>query len=221
MKNITLEDVKASEVVKQYIRHADVVMGAMGYTEHGFTHVLRCAEMAGRWLLQLGYTEREAELARIAGYMHDIGNVINRVGHAMTGALLSRSLLQELGMPTKDIVEVITAIGHHDEKTAVPVTPITAALILADKTDVRRSRVRDKGNISADIHDRVNYAVEKSGTVLDVEAKTLTLNLGVDTAICSVMDYFAIFIDRMQLCRSASDFLHIYFQFNINGQALI
>ena len=220
MKQITLEDVKASESVKQYIRQADVVMEAIGYTEHGFTHVLRCAEMASRWLLQLGYSEREAELARIAGYMHDIGNIINRAGHAMTGALLSKSLLQELDMPHGDIVEVITAIGHHDEKTAAPVTPVTAALILADKTDVRRSRVRNKVTITEDIHDRVNYAVEKAGTVLDIAAGTLTLNLSVDTEICSVMDYFAIFMDRMQLCCSSAEFLHIRFQLHINGQLL-
>lgn len=221
MKHVTFEDVKASEEVKAYIRQADVVLAAIGYTEHSFAHVLRCAEMASRWLLQLGYSQREAELARIAAYMHDIGNVVNRANHAMSGALLAGSLLDKMGMPIADIVEIETAIGHHDEKTAAAVTPITAALILADKTDVRRSRVRNKETISSDIHDRVNFAVEKAITALDVKARTLTLNLTIDTAICSVMDYFKIFMDRMVLCRNASDFLHIQFQLTINGVSLM
>lgn len=221
MKHVTFEDVKNSEEIKTYIRQADASLLALGYTEHSFAHVMRCADLASRWLLQLGYSEREADLARIAAYMHDIGNVINRVDHAQSGAMMAYLLLNKMEMPAEDIATVITAIGNHDEGTAAPVNSVSAALILADKTDVRRSRVRNKGAMNFDIHDRVNYAVEKASTQLDVEAKTLTLLLDVDTGISSVMDYFEIFMVRMLLCRRAASFFDIHFQLSINGSPLM
>lgn len=221
MKTITFEDIKNSEEIKTYIRQADASLLALGYTEHSFAHVMRCADLGSRWLLQLGYTEHEADLARIAGYMHDIGNVINRNDHAQSGALLAQHILDKMGMPPQDVATVITAIGNHDEGTAFPVNSVAAALILADKTDVRRSRVRNSENITFDIHDRVNYAVSKATTVLNAEAKTLTLNLEIDVEICSVMDYFEIFMDRMLLCRRASAFFGLTFQLVINGSALM
>lgn len=221
MKRVTFEDVKNSEEIKTYIRQADASLLALGYTEHSFAHVMRCAEMGSRWLLQLNYTEHEADLARIAGYMHDIGNVINRTDHAQSGALLAQHILDKMGMPPQDVAAVITAIGNHDEGTAAPVNSIAAALILADKTDVRRSRVRNSENIKFDIHDRVNYAVKKAVTSLDTDAKTLTLSLDVDVDICSVMDYFEIFMDRMLLCRRAADYFGVAFQLVINGSALM
>lgn len=221
MKKITFEDVKNSEEIKTYIRQADASLLALGYTEHSFAHVMRCAEMASRWLLQLGFGEREAELARIAGYMHDIGNIVNRVDHAQSGAILAHHILDKMGMPPADVATVITAIGNHDERTAFPVNSVAAALILADKTDVRRSRVRNKENIKFDIHDRVNFAVKKAVTALDMQTRTLTLSLEIETEICSVMDYFEIFMDRMLLCRRAAGFFDVHFQLTINGSSLM
>lgn len=220
MKKVTFEDVKNSEEIKTYIRQADVSLLAMGYTEHSFAHVMRCAEMASRWLLQLGYSEHEADLARIAGYMHDMGNVVNRTDHALSGALLAQNILSKMGMPPADVASVITAIGNHDEGTAFPVNSIAAALILADKTDVRRSRVRNSETIGFDIHDRVNYAVKKAVTALDAAERTLTLSLDIDTEICSVMDYFEIFMNRMLLCRRAADYFNVQFKLKINGSVL-
>ncbi|MGD9559098.1 MAG: HD domain-containing protein [Oscillospiraceae bacterium] len=221
MKTVTFEDVKNSEEIKTCIRQADASLLALGYTEHAFAHVMRCADLASRWLLQLGYSEREAELARIAGYMHDIGNLVNRADHAQSGAIIAYDILTRMGMPVGDVAAVVTAIGNHDEPTACPVNSIAAALILADKTDVRRSRVRNNETIRFDIHDRVNYAVEKATTSLDVEKRVLTLSLEVDTEICAVMDYFEIFLERMLLCRRAAEFFKLHFQLVINGSALM
>ena len=221
MKSISFEDIKNNEEIKQYIRQADASLLALGFTEHSFAHVMRCADLSSRWLLQLGYSEHEAELARIAGYMHDIGNLVNRTDHAQSGAIMAFNILSGMGMPAADVAAVVTAIGNHDEGTAYPVNSIAAALILADKTDVRRSRVRNNETISFDIHDRVNYAVEKATTSLKPEEKTLSLTLEVDADICSVMDYFEIFMQRMILCRRAAEFFGIRFQLVINGQSLM
>ena len=220
MKTVSFEDVKASEEIKTYIRQADASLLALGYTEHSFAHAMRCADLASRWLLLLGYSEHEADLARIAAYMHDIGNVINRVDHAQSGAILAARILDKMGMPPEDLAAVVTAIGHHDEATAFPVNSLAAVLILADKTDVRRSRVRSSDTLPFDIHDRVNYAVEKAATTLDLEKRTLTLHLDIDTATCTVLDYFEIFIDRMLLCRRAAEFFDLHFKLKINGSAL-
>lgn len=221
MKKLTFEDIKNSEEIKMYIKQADESLVALGFTEHSFAHVMRCADLASRWLLQLGYSEAEADLARIAAYMHDIGNIVNRTDHAQSGAVMAFTILDKMGMPPQDIATVVTAIGHHDEATAYPVNSVAAALILADKTDVRRSRVRNKDATIFDIHDRVNYSVKKATTSLDVEQRTLTLALVVDTDVCSLIDYFEIFTDRMILSRRAAKFFDIRFQLSINGSAIM
>ena len=211
----------ANEEIRTYITQADASLIALGFTEHSFAHVVKCAETAASLLRQMGYDERQIELAKIAGYMHDIGNVINRVDHAQSGAVMAFRILDKLGMAPEDVAVVITAIGNHDEHTAFPVNAVAAALILADKTDVRRSRVRNRDTISFDIHDRVNYAVTESGLVLDREAGHLTLSLTFDTEICSVMDYFEIFLSRMLLCRKAAEFFSLKFRMIINGSVVL
>ena len=185
---VTYQDILNSEEIKTYIRCADRSLTALGYTEHSFAHVTKVAHDASALLQALGYSEREVELARIAGYMHDIGNVINRTDHAQSGAIMAFRILDKMGMEPEDTAAVITAIGNHDESTAFPVNAIAAALILADKTDVRRSRVRDIDHVGVDIHDRVNYAVTESDVLLDVEHKTLTSCLTIDTENCPGMD---------------------------------
>lgn len=218
---ITFADVKKSQEIKTYIKQADASLAVMGYTEHSFAHTTKCAEVAGQLLKDLGYEDRDIELAKIAAYMHDIGNVINRADHAQSGAVMAFRLLEKMGMPAEDIATIITAIGNHDEKTAFPVNAVAAALIIADKTDVRRSRVRRKRTIHTDIHDRVNYAVEKADLKLDTENKTITLCLTIDTKISAVMEYFEIFIERMLLCRKATDYFGFSFKLDINGNAIM
>lgn len=218
---ITFADVKKSQEIKTYIKQADASLAVMGYTEHSFAHTTKCAEVAGQLLKDLGYDDRDIELAKIAAYMHDIGNVINRADHAQSGAVMAFRLLEKMGMPAEDIATIITAIGNHDEKTAFPVNAVAAALIIADKTDVRRSRVRRKRTIHTDIHDRVNYAVEKADLKLDTENKTITLCLTIDTKMSAVMEYFEIFIERMLLCRKATDYFGFSFKLNINGNAIM
>ena len=219
--NITYEDVRQNPEVRTYITQADRSLLARGFTEHSFAHVTRCAETAAAILAQLGYGSQDTELARIAGFMHDIGNVVNRHDHALTGGVMAFRILDKMGMEPEQTAAVITAIGNHDDATAFPVNPIAAALILADKTDVRRSRVRNKDVTSFDIHDRVNYAVEESVTQLDREAGTFTLSLSINTQVCPVMDYFEIFLQRMLLCRKAAEFFHLTFHLDINGQDLL
>ncbi len=218
---ITFKEVKDSEEIRTYIKQADSSLDALGYTEHSFAHVTKCAEVAGKLLQDLGYSNHEVELAKIAAYMHDIGNVINRNDHAQSGAVMAFRILEKMGMPPKDIAVVITAIGNHDEKTAFPVNEVAAALIIADKTDVRRSRVRNSATIKNDIHDRVNYAVDSSEVQLDNKAKTLTVVLSIDTKICSVMDYFEIFTTRMLLCRKAAGFFGLHFKLKFNDVSLL
>ena len=219
--SVTYERVKNDPEVNTYIRQADESMRAMGFTEHSFAHVTKCAQVASRLLEDLGYSPREVELARIAGYLHDIGNVINRDDHAHSGALMAFRLLDKMGMPPEDVAVVITAIGNHDEHTAHPVNAVAAALILADKSDVRRSRVRNRDTIHFDIHDRVNYAVEQAQLVLDREDGTLTLSMDINTDICAVMEYFEIFTARMLLCRKAAQFFELKFKLRINGARLL
>ena len=218
---IDFEAVRNNPEIRTYITQADASLVALGYTEHSFAHVTKCAMTAAQLLQDLGYDERHIELAKIAGFMHDIGNVINRVDHAQSGAVMAFRILDKMGMPPADVAAVITAIGHHDDPTAFPVNPVAAALILADKTDVRRSRVRNQDTINFDIHDRVNYAVEKSDLTLDSQAKTLTLSITIDTEICAVMDYFEIFLSRMLLCRKAAEFFSLKFQLVINGSKVL
>lgn len=218
---ITFEEIKNNEHIKTYIKKADESLIALGYTEHSFAHVTKVSEMAKEILLKLGYPKREAELAQIAGYLHDIGNVINRVDHAQSGAVMAFRILDKLGAEPEEIATIITAIGNHDEGTAVAVNPVAAALILADKTDVRRSRVRNSDLSTFDIHDRVNYAVEESSTTISEDKKAIILNLKINTEISSVMDYFEIFLDRMLLCRKAAEKLNLKFQLIINNQILL
>lgn len=218
---VTFEEIRRSPEIRTYITQADLSLSALGFTEHSFAHVTKCAETACSLLRDLGYDEHQQELARIAGYMHDIGNVVNRHDHAISGATMAFRILDKMGMEPADVAAVITAIGHHDDQTAFPVNAVAAALILADKTDVRRSRVRDKSTIRFDIHDRVNYAVEHSALTLDKQARTLTLTLTINTQVSAVMDYFEIFLDRMTLCRKAADFFGLAFKLDINGSTLL
>lgn len=218
---ITYEEIKNNGDIKTYITRADESLKALGYTEHSFPHVTKVAENAAYILKTLGYSERETELAKIAGYLHDIGNLVNRVDHSQSGALMAFRILDRLDMSSYDLAEVVTAIGNHDEGTGVAVNPISAALILADKTDVRRSRVRNSDTTTFDIHDRVNYSVEGSELSINAEKTQIRLSLKIDTAISSVMDYFEIFLGRMVMCRKAAERLGLCFKLEINGQQLL
>lgn len=219
--NVTYEDVRNSEEIRTYIKQADESLKAIGYTEHSFAHCTKVAKVVGDLLEKLGYDAHEVELARIAGFMHDIGNVVNRIDHAQSGAMMAFRILDKMGMPPEDVATVITAIGNHDEQTAAAVNAVAAALIIADKTDVRRSRVRNRSTINFDIHDRVNYAAEKSDVILEPDSKTITLDLKINTEICAVMDYFEIFTGRMLLCRKAAEFLGLQFKLDINDVYLL
>lgn len=218
---ITVQDIKKSEEVKTFLLIAEKQMEILGYTEHSFRHVTLVSETAGRILEQLGHPEREVELVKIAGFLHDIGNAVNRTDHAHTGAVLAYEVLTRMGMEYREAAEIMLAIGNHDEHTGTSVSNISAALILADKSDVHRSRVRNTDFATFDIHDRVNYAVEKSAVTINKEAKTADLVLQIDTSICPVMDYFEIFLARMTMNRRASAFLGLSFQLLINGSKLI
>ena len=222
MENITFERIKNDEIIREYIRRADRNLAAMGYTKHSFGHVTKVAEGAAEILTALGYDERTVELARIAGFLHDIGNVVNRADHAQSGAIMAFQLLTGMGMPAKEIGYVVSAIGHHDEGTAFPVNAIAAAVILADKSDVRRSRVRTSvDNRDFDIHDRVNYAAVDSSLTVEKEQGFISLRIRIDTTICAVMDYFEIFLNRMTLCRSAAAFLGLDFELIINETRML
>lgn len=218
---VTYEDLRKNAEINTYITRADESLSALGFTEHSFPHVCRVAEMAGETLGILGYGTHEIELAKIAAYLHDIGNLVNRVDHSQSGAVMAFRLLDHMDMDAADIATVVTAIGNHDEGTGVPVNAVAAALILADKSDVRRSRVRNRDAAAFDIHDRVNYSVERSALRVDPAEKTARLELTVDTDFGSVMDYFEIFMKRMVLCRRAAERLGLRFQLTINGQQLI
>ena len=217
---LTYQDLKNNEDIKIYIQKADESLTALGYTEHSFAHVTKVAELASDILLTLGYDAREAELAKMAGYLHDIGNVVNRVEHAQSGAVMAFRILDKMGADPEDIATIITAIGNHDESTAYPVNAVAAALILADKTDVRYTRVRNQDFASFDIHDRVNYSVKESSVEV-VKDSHIELKLTIETKMCTVMDYFEIFLNRMILCRKAAEKLGLEFWLNINGQRLI
>ncbi len=219
--HLKFEDVKKNEEIRTYIRKADESLIALGYTEHSFAHVTRTAEVAAWILRQTGHSEQDAELAAIAGFLHDIGNVVNREGHEQSGAIMVFTLLNKMGADAEDIGTIISAIGNHDEGTAFPVNDVAAALILADKTDVRYTRVRNKDSISFDIHDRVNYAVKKSEVTINQEQKEIVLHLTVDKDVSSISDYFEIFLGRMLLCRRAAERLGMTFGLNINGLSMM
>ncbi len=219
-KLISYQDIIKNEEIKTYLEKGNKYIGTLGYTEHSMVHCQKVAKVANDILKALGYDARTAELARIAGLMHDIGNVVNRVDHAQTGAFIAFDILTRLGMEPREIAKVISAIGNHDEGTGTAVNQISAALILADKTDVRRSRVRNFDRSKFDIHDRVNYAVERSKTAV-LEGRVISLDMSIDTEICSIMDYFEIFSTRMIMCRRAADFLNARFELIINGTKII
>ena len=218
---VTFEDIKNNTDVQTYIIKADEALCAIGYTEHSFAHVMKVSSNAGFILGKLGYSERDVELAMIAGYMHDIGNLVNRVDHSQSGAVMCFRVLDKMGMPAEEIATVVSAVGNHDEGTGIAVNAVAAALIIADKTDVRRSRVRSEEDITSDIHDRVNYAVTGSDIRIDTDNREITLELTIDGKYCSVADYFEIFLERMLMCRRAAEKLDMCFSLTINGQPMM
>ena len=216
---VNFKDVKNNPDIRAYISKADESLLALGYTEHSFAHVTKVAEAAAEILHTLGHSEHEIELVKIAGYLHDIGNIVNRIDHAQSGAVMAFRLLDRMNMPPEDIATVVTAIGNHDESTAFPVNSVAAALIIADKTDVRRSRVRNRSVAQFDIHDRVNYSVTHSDVYITKE--NICLELTIEQEYCTVLEYFEIFLTRMLLCRKASEALGVDFSLVINGQRMM
>ena len=218
---MTYQEIRDNEEINTYIRQADMSLSALGYTEHSFAHVTIVAEKAGYILQTLGYDKRLVELAKIAGYLHDIGNLVNREEHSQSGAIIAFRILDHLDFPPEEVGLIVTAIGNHDEGTGIPVSPLAAALILADKSDVRRNRVRNQDISTFDIHDRVNYSVKKAELKINEAHTIIKLKLSVDTRYGSVMDYFEIFMQRMILCRKAAEKLGLQFKLMINEQQLI
>lgn len=218
---MTYQQILQDETIRTYITQADATLDVLGYTEHSITHVTAVAKTAGQILQTLGYPERTVELGKIAGYMHDIGNIVNRVEHSQSGAVMAFRILDKMGFPPEEIAIIVSAIGNHDEGTGVPVNAVAAALILADKSDVRRSRVRGKDVNKFDIHDRVNYSVTSSELEIFENNTVLLLKLTIDTQFSSVMDYFEIFMNRMILCREAAKALGLTFRLVINNQQLV
>ncbi len=219
--SITYEQIKQHPDFKIYIQKADDSLKALGFTEHSFSHVVKVAETAGSILQTLGAPERTIELTKIAGYLHDIGNLVNRDDHSQSGAVLAFMLLHDMQMPAAEIAEIVTAIGNHDEDNGLPLSDIAAAIILADKSDVRRSRVRNTPDHAPDIHDRVNYSVTHSALSINEMHTTITLDLKIDTAVSSVMSYFEIFMGRMHLCQKAAHKLGLQFHLVINDQKML
>ena len=218
---INFEQIKKNPDIVTYIESADRSLAALGFTEHSFAHVGKVSDVSAKILTRLGYDEHTVELAKIAGYLHDIGNLVNRVDHSQSGAIMAFRVLDKMGMAAEDISTIVTAIGNHDEGCGIPVSPVAAALIIADKSDVRRSRVRNSDVSQFDIHDRVNYSVESSHIDINTDLSEVTLYLTIDTGISSIMDYFEIFLNRMILCRKAADKLGLVFKLIINEQPII
>lgn len=215
------ERLKNDESIRTYITRADESLKVLGYTEHSFAHVTRVAQTAEYILRTMGHSEHQCQLALAAGFLHDIGNLVNRSEHSQSGAVMAFRILDNYGVPAEDIATIVCAIGNHDEGTGVPVNAVAAALILADKSDVRRTRVRNISPASFDIHDRVNYSVKKSELKINDERTVVQLDLTIDTAESSIMDYFEIFLGRMIMCRKAAETLGLAFKLVINGQQLI
>ena len=218
---ITLKDIKENQELDALIRGAQKQLNAIGYTEHGHRHISIVSKRAGDILEKLGYPERTVELARIAGYMHDIGNCVNRVDHAHSGAIMAYNILKEMEMPVDERTEIMMAIGNHDENTGTAISDISAALILADKSDVHRDRVVNKNLSTFDIHDRVNYAVTNAELEIDEKERKIILNLTIDTNICPVLDYFEIFMQRTMMSKYAAKYLKIWFELVINDTKLL
>lgn len=218
---ITLKDIKENTEIDALIRGAQKQLNALGYTEHGHRHISIVSKRAGDILEKLGYPERTVELTRIAGYMHDIGNCINRVDHAHSGAILAYNILKDMGMPVEERIEIMMAIGNHDENTGNAISDISAAIILADKSDVHRDRVVNKNLSTFDIHDRVNYAVTNAELTIDEKERKIILNLKIDNKICPVLDYFEIFMDRTMMSKYAAKYLKIWYELIINDTKLL
>ena len=218
---ITLEDVMKNDEVQAFVHASQKQLKALGYTEHSNRHIGIVSKRTGEILQRLGYDERTIELGKIAGYLHDIGNCVNRVDHAHTGAILAYNILKEMGMPAEERTEIMMAIGNHDEGTGTAVSNISAALILADKSDVHRDRVVNTNMSTFDIHDRVNYAVTDAKLEIDENERKVILSLTIDTQICPVLDYFQIFMDRTMMSKYAANYLHIWFELIINGTKLL
>ena len=218
---VTFDEIKHNEEICTYITRADESLAALGFTEHSFAHVAKVAQTAGYILEVMGYPAHDVELVKIAGYLHDIGNLVNRTEHSQSGAVMAFQILRGLDISPADLATVVTAIGNHDEGTGVPVDHIAAALILADKSDVRRSRVRKQDKATFDIHDRVNYSVKKATLKINEERTNIKLKMHIDTKYGSIMDYFEIFLDRMTLCRRAAQKLGLEFKLIINEQTLL
>lgn len=218
---ITYQEIKKNEEIREYIRKGNANLGTLGFTDHSEAHTALVAETAAQILETLGYSEREIELVKIAGFMHDIGNCINRSHHAEYGGLLANDILKEMDMPLQDRVTIVSVISNHDESTGTAVDPISAALIIADKTDVRRNRVRNKAKATFDIHDRVNYAVTDTKLTIDMEQKSITLHLEVDEEICTMYEYFEIFLGRMMMSKKAAEILGMKFKLRVNGSKVL
>lgn len=218
---MTYKEIKNNEEINLYIMKGNEKLGVLGYTDHSQVHCKLVAENAGRILKGLGYKKQEIELAKIAGYMHDIGNVINRAHHAEYGGILAKDILMQTDMSIEDRVEVMACISNHDESTGGAFDAISAAVIIADKTDVRRNRVRSKDNSSFDIHDRVNYAVTRSELKIDTGKKIISLELQIDENICTMYEYFEIFLGRMMMCRKAAEILGMRFKLTANGSKVL
>lgn len=218
---VTLEDVKKNPEVQELVIGAQKQLDALGYTEHSVRHVSIVSNRAGKILETLGYDKHRVELAKIAGYLHDIGNGINRVDHAHTGAILAYNILKDMGMDIKDRTEIMSAIGNHDEQTGTAVSDISAALILADKSDVHRDRVVNKNLTKFEIHDRVNYAVTNADLIINNEEKKIILDLTIDNKICPVLDYFEIFMARTMMSKYAAKYLKVWFELVINDTKLL
>lgn len=219
--DMTYKEIRKNKEINAYIKKGNDNLGVLGYTDHSQVHCTLVAERAAMILEKFGCTEHDIELVKIAGYMHDIGNSINRKNHAEYGALLANELLQRRDMSLEDRVTVVSAIANHDESTGGAVDIISAALIIADKTDVRRDRVREKDKAQYDTHDRVNYAVEASALKISTEKKQIALNLQIDESICTMYDYFDIFLGRMQMCRHAAEFFDARFKLTANGSKVL
>ncbi|MHB8158676.1 MAG: HD domain-containing protein [Desulfocucumaceae bacterium] len=218
---VTLEEIKVNPVVDSFIRKGNEFLGTMGYTEHSYRHLNLVSKIAKNIIQSLGYSERETELAAIAGYLHDIGNVVSRNEHGISGAAIAYPILTGMGMLPDEIAVVLSSIANHEEQYGQPVNIVAAALILADKSDVHRSRVRNSDFATFDIHDRVNYAADNASVCVDIERRAITMDLTIDIEICPVMEYFEIFLTRMMLCRRAAVFLGCEFELIINGSKLL
>ena len=218
---MTYKEIRKNKEVLAYLKRGNDNLGVMGFTDHSEVHCTVVAERAAKILKKLGYSEHDIEIAKIAGFMHDMGNAINRHRHAEYGALLADRILAETNLPLEDRVAVVSAIGNHDESTGGAMDAISAAIIIADKTDVRRNRVRAKEKTRFDIHDRVNYAVTEAALEVDAEKKVIKLNLQIDESICSMLEYFEIFLQRMLMCRRAAELLGVKFKLTANGSKIV